>query len=83
MKHFILIFSIIIPTTCFSQTDTSRCIILVKNLKRCTAKHVVVYEVSKFNDRTKEWENVKYLNRKYKPIRNRRNRRIVFYESSM
>lgn len=82
-KVAILILSILISVNCFAQTDTARCVILVTNLRKCTTKHVRAYEVTRLNEQSQEWDHVKFLNERFKPFRERRNRCIVFYESSM
>lgn len=84
MKKLLLILSAtLFVITCYAQEDTAKCVIIVKNIKKCTTKHIKAYEITRYDEESKEWETVKYLNEKFKMIRARRNRCITFYESSM
>jgi hypothetical protein len=83
MKHLFLIVLVVLTMSAQAQTDTSRCAFFIFNEKKCTSRYVSGYTVDRYNEASGTWEIVKYLRKNKRPVRERRNRKIIYFESLM
>jgi hypothetical protein len=81
IKYFITAL-FLMPVVLFAQ-DTTKCLLRVENVRRCTSKQIRGYEVTIRESEFDDIRHVSFLRENKKRIKTRRNRRVFFIESLM